>query len=832
MANGWGCAKLTLRMALKGDLKSINLANVLQDIASNELSGTLTLTAGDNRRLFWFEKGRLRLVGLGAGKGPAPLNGLLALGKVRAADINPKGGNLTLVRGMVKRGSIGKDDVRAALEQQMTEFVCDVFVWSEATFEFAEGEPDEDDFETSQLDHEIRMAADPIIIEALRRVDEWSEIRKSVVSAEQILIALRDRPVPDGDATVERVAAFFDGERRLRDIIDQTHLGTFVVLKAAAALLRAGAVRALTVKEALDRGRAAAQKKQHAQALRMARFALEREPANPDPRALAAESLEALGRADEAASEYRQLAAVQIEHGQRQEAVTTYRKIVALAPRDTFAQERLFALFVELARKAEALQQGEALAAAYKRAGLPDKAREMYAKLIQAFGDDDDLLESAGELARRLGDKKDALALYRRLFERALARGDNDAIVQHARTILRLDPAAEDVAKRRMEVETGVYRKRQVLRRRVRVIVGLSLFLLVLVGGGSYELRARTMLAQVRGEGSQLLQQKEFEKLLRRYNEFLGEFGWSLAVADAQRERNDHEESYIKHKLPKPEEVPEEGLLEAIAAVQEVKGLLTQQALKDRADAARARLVQRTGEVGNKYIEEAARLGREGTPAALERIAQMTHPLALEAVRQAAANEKADVRRAAVKALVGHKSDDALETLVTRLAVEPDAAVRTSVRKGLEERTGQTLGDDANRWMEWLRKELAQRAPQRVPPLLPTLTGGRAKIEAGQPVEVEWRLTATAPVDFSFTPELSVTDVKSKAVPVRVPAGAPRRVQLRPGEYVGARVDLTALGLVEPGLYYVEWSAMVGWGGDGGVKVPALPLTLELTPRK
>ena len=54
-------------MALQGDLKSINLGNVLQDIAANSLTGTLTLTMREHRRLFWFDKGKLRLVGGGDG---------------------------------------------------------------------------------------------------------------------------------------------------------------------------------------------------------------------------------------------------------------------------------------------------------------------------------------------------------------------------------------------------------------------------------------------------------------------------------------------------------------------------------------------------------------------------------------------------------------------------------------------------------------------------------------------------------------------------------------------------------------------------------------------
>ncbi len=73
-------------MGIKGDVRSISLANVLQDLVTNEQTGTLAIRAKKDRHQLhlWFEKGALKLVGLGAGQGPSLLNGLLALEKIRA----------------------------------------------------------------------------------------------------------------------------------------------------------------------------------------------------------------------------------------------------------------------------------------------------------------------------------------------------------------------------------------------------------------------------------------------------------------------------------------------------------------------------------------------------------------------------------------------------------------------------------------------------------------------------------------------------------------------------------------------------------------------------
>lgn len=818
-------------MALKGDLKSISLANVLQDLASNEQTGTLSIRTTIQQRHFWFEKGKLRLVGLGNGKGPTVLNGLLALGKVKAGDVSGRS-NVTLVRGLVKKGSVSRDDVRAALEQQMKELLCDVFVWSEATFEFIEGDPDEDTFESSQLDYEMRQNVDPVIMEALRRVDEWTEVRKTVLSADEILVALRE-VAPDADATVVRVSGLLDGERRLRDVMDQTHLGEFVVFRAAAQLLRTGAARTLTVKEALDRAKTAASKKQFAQALKMARFVLEREPQNVDARAQAGFALESLDRAEEAASEYRRLVSAQAEIGQKDQAVETCRKILALAPRDSFTHERLFTFLIELRKKTDAVQQGEALAVAYKRAGLPDKAKEIYTRLIQAFGDDDELLESAGEVARRLGDKKEAIGLYRRLFDRALARGDNDAIVLHARTILRLDPTAEDIAKRRMEVETGVYRKRQKMRRTAKIALTLLVLLIAAGAAGAYELKARSILSEIRQDAI-TKKEKNVGALLRRYNEWLDGYGWSLSVAEVQRERNKLEEAYIDDSLPTLP-VGNDNLLEALAKTRDILSLVRQKAIKDRVEDVRSKLSRQAGELGNRYIQDAATLAAAPTPAALTQIEGMTHPLALDALRQIGASPNVDVRKAVVRALGANGSYSALMAITERLATDSDSTVKELSLAQLREKTREDFGTSANAWSEWLRKRLAQTAPGQVPPLNAIIVAAKSQTNAGEPIIVEWRLEniGATMLEFTFTPEFEATDTAGKRLPLKpVPAGSPRRAQLRPGEFIGGRTDLRDLGLDGSFEALVACVAKVNWGGAGDVPVRALPVKISVTPKK
>jgi hypothetical protein len=816
-------------MALQGDLKSISLGNVLQDVAANALTGTLTLTMRGRRREFWFDRGRLRLVGLENGKGPSPLNGLLALGKVKPSELNPTGSNVRYLRGLVRKGTVTHDEVKAALEHQMIEFTCDVFAWGDAHFEFTNGEPDEDAFETSQLDHGVRLAPDGIILEALRRMDEWGEIRKIVFSPEEILVLSAEHPPPGGDPVVERVAGLLDGERRLRDILDQTHLGEFAVLGAAAALLRSGAARALTVEEATENARRAARGRKHEQALRMARFGLERVPAGLELLEIAAGAHEALGRTDEAASARRKLAAAQVAAGKSEEALATYRKVVALAPGDTYAQEGIFDLLIRLGRKGEAADQGEALAASYRRAGLPDEMRGVFARLMEAFGDDDDFLEQAAETAKRLGERKEALALHRRLFERALDRGDRREIADRGREVLRLDGTAEDVARRLKEVETGAFHEKRRRARRAKLLAGAAIVLAAIVPPIVYELRSRSSIAAVRREA--IARRMEGEALLRLYDGFLDGYGWSLSATEAAKERDEVESAWIRTALPSPETVDgmEEGrLLAARAQTESVRDLARRPESVERATALLERIDRRVAGAGDRFVREAAAWAEAGTPEALAEIAKLTDPLALRAAQQAAAHGDPEVRKAGVAALGGQPSLEALGTLVRRFAAESDPGVKGLLREEMRKRTGGDAGEDAGRWQEQYRRALAEQKPGLVPPLNASLARV-SEVADGKPLLLEWRLEnfGASPVDFEMVHRLDAVAEPGGALKAGpLPGGAEsRRVELRPGEFIGGRFDAREVveGLGGPAATFsFVWTARVRWAGAAEVPVESV----------
>ncbi|HET6204600.1 MAG TPA: DUF4388 domain-containing protein [Planctomycetota bacterium] len=829
-------------MALQGDLKGIHLSNVLQDVGNNGLKGTLTIRAGERRLAFWFEKGEIRLVGLGQGRGPSTLNGLVAAGKVPVSQARDGDKGEALVRSLLRKKAVTREAARDALVQEMLDYLCDAFLLKEATFAFEEGEPHEDAFDLTQLDLGARLSVGPAVLEALRRLDEWGEIWKSIVSAEEILVPLPAALPKDAEPTTARLASLLDGQRRLRDLVEETRLGEFAVFRAAAVLLRCGAARPLAVPEALERARAAASRKQHDRVLRMAQFGLEREPGNAELRALAASALEALGRPEEAASELRRLAAGHLERGDKERAAQTYKRLLALAPSDSYARDRLFSLLLDAGKKGgasartEALAEGEALALAYRKAGLSDQAREVARRLLQTFGEDEDLLESAAEMARRLGDRKEAVALYRRLFDRALARGDREAALLHGRTILRLDPTAEDVARRREALASGERRRIERIRRRWKIGALAAAGVLLVGAPAAYETSAYAHLSKLRAETITLLQRRDLRSLLARYGDFLKVYGWTFASIGVRREQGEIESSFVEEELARVPE-GEEALPQAIAGVAALSTSVRGKEARARVEESLRTLRARAETIRDRFLQESEDLARADGPIALQRIAAMTHPLALGALERLATHASPAVRRPAFAALAENRSDQAPEVLALALAAETDRDTRAFALAGLRRRTGEDFGEDEDAWLERLRRRRALEEPGLAPPLHAAVRAERPRLAKGEPLAFEWRIANVGPatVVFSLAPEFVLADASGTKLPASDdPPGDLRTFQLRSGEFVGGRIVLPGAtdALEAPGSCLLSFSARVRVEGGREFRIAAAPRRLEVSARE
>jgi Flp pilus assembly protein TadD len=820
-------------VALRGDLKSLNLGNVLQDLAYNSQTGTLRLHVGERRRFFWFEKGVLRLVGLGLSQGPSISAGLLALGKVSPADLESgarKTTDAARVNRLIRERKITNADVKSALENQMTELICDTFLWADAEFEFVRGEAASSDFEVRQIDWEPKLACDAVTMEALRRVDEWTQIQKSVISAEEILVQSVPQIPDSADGQAQRLFALLDGERSLQDILNETHQGQFATFRAAATLLRGGWARPLDVKEARAKAEAHIAAKRPERALPLIKFALSHEPHSPELRQLAGRCYEALGKKDEAAAEFRILLAEESTQGRGKAAIETSRRIIGLAPKDSFTQEKLFQLLLEEGSPEEALAQGETLARQLKRAGMPDRARAVYEKLLQRYEDNDEIMAALAEIAHHMGDKREAVALYRKLFDRAVAESDEELILERARTLLRLDPSLDEVARKRIEVETGLYRKNRARRRKVRLILFGCLALAVIAALAMVEWTARGALRKLQQEERALVARQEYGKAVEKYNAYLDKYAWTLAAGDARETRTQLEKDLVEKELP--EAAKEDAAGNTYAAQERVKGVLEVahgESAKSQARDLLSKLEERRARIEKDYLADVEEISKKK---AADRVKAMKSPLALPALRKLLSDPDPAVRQAAVAAVdeiaaQGVKPvPEAIETLIAALADDP-GELKGEIEAALRKRLKVDVSNPRPHDWEAAHLKSIGRPLQGI---LMDAGGG----------EVEWRVYNLGPkemkLDLASGPAF-LAQKKPDGAKLQMsmnyqahPAMRGIKATLKPGQYVGGRLPLSSLVDVSgvEGPVRVSWSMKLESGeGDQG-RLTSLPIRIEV----
>ncbi|HEX6134525.1 MAG TPA: DUF4388 domain-containing protein [Longimicrobiales bacterium] len=229
-------------MAIKGSLKEASLADVCQLLALGLKSGCLSVADGSRFGQIYFDKGRItyaRIVNRRDRLGDILVReGVLAqrqLEKVlehQAREPDRRVGEL-----LVSYNYITKSELKHYIRLQIEEAIYHLFTWSRGNFFF------EPDATPDEADLVVTINPESLLLEAARRVDEWSMIEKKIPSLDLLFDIDRDR-VRSSDAVLtpeqQQIIPLVDGTRTVQEVADQTRLAEFDVGKALFGLIQAG----------------------------------------------------------------------------------------------------------------------------------------------------------------------------------------------------------------------------------------------------------------------------------------------------------------------------------------------------------------------------------------------------------------------------------------------------------------------------------------------------------------------------------------------------------------------------------------------------------------
>ncbi|MGH7508701.1 MAG: DUF4388 domain-containing protein [Gemmatimonadales bacterium] len=244
-------------MALEGPLKELHIQDVFQLLDLGRKSGVLRITSELRQTggTVSFERGGV--VAAALGRDPQPLGGrLVRSGKITAQQLEQalalqeSGDSRRLGDILVSTGAIARRELDRQLKAQIEEAIFELMNWSEGYFRFEEGAPCE-----AMVQAPVRIPTEVLLMEAARRMDEWSRIEAKVPH-----LRLVPRLPPSDSAAGGRldlvpfeweVLAAVDGQRDLHALAAALGRSEFDVARTVYALSAAGVV-------VLDGGPAAA----------------------------------------------------------------------------------------------------------------------------------------------------------------------------------------------------------------------------------------------------------------------------------------------------------------------------------------------------------------------------------------------------------------------------------------------------------------------------------------------------------------------------------------------------------------------------------------------
>ena len=245
--------------SFKGNLEVLNLSDIFQSLAMNRHSGTLIVTDGKREKKIFFAEGEITL--LSSSRRQRLGDMLVAEGKISTDELElalklQKQSKKRLGEILVEEGFCTEEDIDRLVRLQIEEEIYDLFLWRKAEFEFIADQMPEDMARESPNLTRLAFNTNSLIMEALRRLDEWSLIRNLVPTTKEVFVlvdpeAVETANVPErmrGDAR-KRI----DGKTTVEGLAERFLVSEFEMCKHLAELVQAGAIRALTPEQLAEK---------------------------------------------------------------------------------------------------------------------------------------------------------------------------------------------------------------------------------------------------------------------------------------------------------------------------------------------------------------------------------------------------------------------------------------------------------------------------------------------------------------------------------------------------------------------------------------------------
>ncbi|MGE4189962.1 MAG: DUF4388 domain-containing protein [Thermoanaerobaculia bacterium] len=216
-------------MSITGNLKTMELAELLQWLSGALKTGTLVVDNGKVTKQIFFRDG---MIVSSASTDPKEHLGAVLVSHGYITDqelteaIRMQSSNKMLLGKILSTiGAVSEQDIHRMLRLKAEESIYDVFSWPEGAFRFLDQQLPSANMVPISLD----VAA--IVLEGMQRFDEWRRIRELIPSEDCVPVSVGSFDEKLMTEGAPQILALIDDNRTIREICKATHSSEFRVCR-------------------------------------------------------------------------------------------------------------------------------------------------------------------------------------------------------------------------------------------------------------------------------------------------------------------------------------------------------------------------------------------------------------------------------------------------------------------------------------------------------------------------------------------------------------------------------------------------------------------------
>ncbi len=235
-------------MSIAGNLKTMDLAEILQWLSQSKKTGTLVVDNTKVQKQIFLQNGR---VISSASTDPREHLGafLVSHGFITEMELAQaikmqESNKMLLGKILTTVAAISEEDLHRMLRLKAEEGIYDVFAWPEGEFRFLDQKlPPTGNMVPLSLDVQA------IVLEAMQRLDEWKRIREYIPDARCVPVTVAEFDESDLVEGARQILSLIDDDRPVEEICRTLHATEFHVCRILMQQLRAGRIKVIRPRE-------------------------------------------------------------------------------------------------------------------------------------------------------------------------------------------------------------------------------------------------------------------------------------------------------------------------------------------------------------------------------------------------------------------------------------------------------------------------------------------------------------------------------------------------------------------------------------------------------